>query len=773
MKLDEKKYKILFESSPTATGIGTLDGRVFLVNKAMEKLLGYSMKELKKLNIGDLYADPKDREGVLKLLNKHGFIRDHKVVLKNKNGKLYCVLTNIEKIILGGQPVIVTSHRDMTELNIAETDRYQCEEKFRLLVENLQEGIVLTDDKEYIKFANPAFCEMLQYTEDEIMNLHLFSLMDKSGIEIAKSTIEKCRQNIKNSHYNELIKKDGTRISVYVKKAPVYEGDGNFKGILAAVSDITERIKIMNDFWSSEHNHLQLIELAQEGYWSIGIDGNNTFVNKRMCEMTGYSKEEMIGLPPTKFMSRDNGNKFKEAFLKCRDGVKTSYNSELLHKDGSLIFVNIKISPSFYSDNSFSGAFALINDFTKLRELENEIKNTNRELIQINSYHQIIGKSECLKTILGSLSAIADIDCNVLIEGESGTGKNLIAKALHEISVKKDKPFIVVNCGALPETLLESELFGYVKGAFTGAEKDKPGKFTIAEGGMIFLDEIGEIPLNIQVKLLRIIDEKCFEPIGSNKLIRANVRVITATNKDLRHLVRLGKFRKDLYYRLNIVNLIIPPLRERHEDIILLAKYFLETFNDKYKKNILHISNDFLYFLMSYEFPGNIRELKNIMERAIIFCNDSTLHVENMATEYIDIFNKTFNDEKSKNASLRNRNILVTETIEKNTRESFVESNIIISAIEKCGGNKAMAARMLKIDKTTLWRKIKKYGLDHLLNASLLKRKSLMPQDYNEDEKRTIMEAMNRSDNVISKASKMLNIDRTTLWRKLRKYKLQ
>lgn len=286
------------------------------------------------------------------------------------------------------------------------------------------------------------------------------------------------------------------------------------------------------------------------------------------------------------------------------------------------------------------------------------------------------------------LPDIADSASTVLIEGESGTGKELIARAIHNLSPRKRQPFIAVNCGALPDTLLESELFGYKAGAFTDAKKDKPGRFHLAENGTLFLDEIGDITPAMQVKLLRVIQEKTFEPLGSAKSIEHNVRIIVATNKNLEELVREEKFREDLFYRINVFRIKLPPLRERMEDIPLLCEHFINRFNALQKKNITGISHDAMPVLMRYSYPGNIRELANIIERAFILCKNGFIEKKHLPESLFTAAEKKIDNDDA--TSLKD-----------------MEKTYLLKALEQNGWNCPQTARQLGIHKSTLYRKIK------------------------------------------------------------------
>ncbi|WP_448588009.1 sigma 54-interacting transcriptional regulator [Thermocrinis sp.] len=293
----------------------------------------------------------------------------------------------------------------------------------------------------------------------------------------------------------------------------------------------------------------------------------------------------------------------------------------------------------------------------------------------------LIFKSPAFQKVLELAQTVAEHDTNVLIEGETGTGKNLVAKYIHYISPRRDKPFVKINCSAIPEGLLEAELFGYVKGAFTGAIRDKPGKVELAEGGTLLLDEIGDMPLSLQAKILHLVQEKEFERLGDTKARKANVRIISSTNKNLKDLVQRGLFREDLYYRLSVIKIYIPPLRERMEDIPVLVNHFIQKFSRRYKRKIKGIASEVMRVLLSYPFYGNIRELENIIERAVITAKGALLNLEDLQLD-----------------------VQRTEDLEG-------ERDRIRRVLEQVGGNKTLAAKILGMHRTTLWRKIREIGL--------------------------------------------------------------
>ncbi|MCX7856712.1 MAG: sigma-54 dependent transcriptional regulator [Deltaproteobacteria bacterium] len=325
---------------------------------------------------------------------------------------------------------------------------------------------------------------------------------------------------------------------------------------------------------------------------------------------------------------------------------------------------------------------------------ENLILRT--QLKEKYKFENIIGMSFSMQKVFEMIEKVADTSATVLITGESGVGKELVARAIHYNSSRKDNPLVIVNCGAIPETLLESELFGYEKGAFTGAFSTRIGRFEIANGGTIFLDEIGDMSMNLQVKLLRVLQEREFERVGGNKVIKVDVRIIAATNRNLEQLVKEGKFREDLYYRLNVVQIHIPPLRERKQDIPLLVDHFLKISNSLNNGQIEGVSEEAMALLMEYDYPGNVRELQNIIERIVVIKKRGTIEVEDLPDKLYKPKKPTFEFDLQKGYD-----VLVTE----------FEKNLIMRALSEANGVKSKAAKVLNINRTTLIEKMKRLGI--------------------------------------------------------------
>ena len=352
---------------------------------------------------------------------------------------------------------------------------------------------------------------------------------------------------------------------------------------------------------------------------------------------------------------------------------------ECQHRDRPRQIVNISTWPLLDKQGKFSGVVMIIRDETRISALEQEREERRQ-------FHAMIGKSESMQRVYSLIEQLADFQTTVLVLGESGTGKELVADALHYHGERSSGPLVKVNCAALPENLLESELFGHVKGAFTGAIHDKLGRFQRADGGTIFLDEIGDIPPSVQLRLLRVLQEMEFERVGDSIPVKVDVRVVAATNKDLHEKVKRGEFREDLYYRLKVVEILLPPLRKHTEDIPLLVRHFIERLNKKFDKQIKGVSPEVLEIFMNYSWPGNVRELEHSLEHAFVVCrSNSLISTDNLPHE------------------LHARR---ADQLASSPEAEGDEAGMIQDALKKTGGNKTKAARLLGISRRTIYRKI-------------------------------------------------------------------
>jgi PAS domain S-box-containing protein len=432
-----------------------------------------------------------------------------------------------------------------------------------------------------------------------------------------------------------------------------------------------------------------ILNSIADGVFTTDNDGKITFINKAAEEITGFSSKEAIGHFCFDIFRADicqTRCALKET-LKTKKEI-TNLPVTILNKEGKKMPISISTAVLKNEKGQIIGGVETFRDLSTIEELK-------KELSQKYTLGDIISKNHKIHEIFNILPDIAESDSTVLVQGASGTGKEIFAKAIHNLSRRKTKPFVKVNCGALPDTLLESELFGYVKGAFTDAKKDKPGRFALANEGTIFLDEVGDMSPSLQVKLLRVLQEKEFEPLGSTSPRKTDVRIVAATNKDLSRLVNESKFRDDLFYRLNVVKIELPLLRERREDIPLLIDAFVQKFNAKMGKQLTGVSDEVMRTLMRYDYPGNVRELENIIEHAFVLCKGNRID--------LDCLPKEFAEDQGE--------ITAFTPSKEETPFQKAESEIIERTLKKYGGNRVKTAKELGLDRTTLWRKIKKYRL--------------------------------------------------------------
>jgi len=432
-----------------------------------------------------------------------------------------------------------------------------------------------------------------------------------------------------------------------------------------------------------------ILNSIADGVFTTDNDGRITFMNKAAEEITGFSNKEAIG--------HHCFDVFRADICQSRCALKETLKTKkeiinlpatILKKGGQEVPISVSTAVLRNERRQIIGGVETFRDLSAIEELK-------KELSQKYTLGDIISKNHLMHDLFNILPNIAESESTVLVQGASGTGKELFAKAIHNLSQRKAKPFIKVNCGALPDTLLESELFGYVKGAFTDAKKDKPGRFAVANGGTIFLDEVGDMSPSLQVKLLRVLQEKEYEPLGATDPRRTDVRIIAATNKDLSTLVKEARFRDDLYYRLNVVKIDLPPLSQRREDIPILIDAFIQKFNAKMGKQITGVSDQVLRLLLNHDFPGNVRELENIIEHAFVLCGGNRIDLNCLPKELTE-----GQEEMPPSSPLREE-----------TPFRKAEAEIIERTLKKYGGNRAKAARELGIERTTLWRKIRKYRL--------------------------------------------------------------
>ncbi len=435
-----------------------------------------------------------------------------------------------------------------------------------------------------------------------------------------------------------------------------------------------------------------ILDSIADGVFTVDTDWKITSFNRAAEKITGVKKEDAIG--------RYCWEVFKASICEKECSLKSTIKTKKAIINQHIFIVNSKgdrvpvsISTAILKDEKGNvvGGVETFRDLSVIEELRKELANHH-------TFLDIITKNQEMRRLFGMLELVAGSDTTVLLEGESGTGKELFARAIHSLSHRKNGPMVTVNCGALPDTLLESELFGYKAGAFTDAKRDKPGRLAMAEKGTLFLDEIGDISPMLQMRLLRVLQDKVYEPLGSTKSEKADVRILAATNKNLLKMVNEGAFRDDLYYRINIVKLVLPPLRKRREDIPLLAEHFLRKYGSFQDKEIQGLSHEAMKVLMSYDFPGNVRELENIIEYATVVCKNHLVEV----THLPETLQRPRAGPVPTPPLKSDVNGLSMDELEK---------NFIYEALRKNNWSRKRAAAQMGIHPSTLWRKMKRLNI--------------------------------------------------------------
>jgi len=428
-----------------------------------------------------------------------------------------------------------------------------------------------------------------------------------------------------------------------------------------------------------------IFDSIEEGVFTVDLNWRITSFNRAAEKITGVPKMEALGRPCLEVFSTDicqNNCAIRKALKENRP----VFNLPVYMNRSDSQRIPIAVNATILRDDKgrMIGGVETFRDLSHLSELQ-------RSFQEPRVFEKMVSKNNRMLEIFSTLKRVADSDCIVLIEGATGTGKELLAKAVHKHSPQKNGPFVPVNCGALPDTLVESELFGYKAGAFTDAKMDKPGRFARAQNGTIFLDEIGDIPHSLQVRLLRVLEDGSYEPLGSVRPAKTNARVVVASHRKLDRLVEEGKFREDLFFRVNVIKLTLPPLSERKEDIPVLAEYFIQRFGRKKKKRILGLTQEAMAALMRYDWPGNIRELENAIEHAFVLCEDEKIGLRHLPDTVLADIHVAIWDAP---ATLKE-----------------IEKQAILRALQRNNWKKLVTARELGINKNTLRRKIVRYGL--------------------------------------------------------------
>jgi two-component system, NtrC family, response regulator AtoC len=446
-----------------------------------------------------------------------------------------------------------------------------------------------------------------------------------------------------------------------------------------------------------------LLDEIPLGIAVLSMDREIVVINRAMEVLTGFSQRDVRGIPCT-YILRSNLCATECPLARNQDFSETSCGEgDIVNQDHQKIPVRMTFS-------AIRDPAGKITAFLETLEDLRSLKQSGGKMPPAYGFGQLVGRSLQMERVFQILPMIAQSDSSVLVTGETGTGKDLLAETMHQSSERARFPFIKVNCGALPETLMESELFGHQKGAFTGAVENKPGRFRLAHNGTLYLTEIGDLPLSLQVKLLTFLDDKVIYPLGSTKGFRANVRVMAATHRNLEQMVRAGLFREDLLFRLNVVRLHLPPLRERGDDVRLLLDHFLHAFIATFKKPVKGLSSKTLQILSEYSYPGNVRELKNIVEYVLNVCQDDQIQPKHLPA-YLTVSRAPAGGQEREPGEVPQGFCQVLAENRWDPDLPAMEHRLIMEALAKASGRRSKAAGLLGWGRSTLWRKMKRYGI--------------------------------------------------------------
>ncbi|MCK4787631.1 MAG: PAS domain S-box protein, partial [Desulfobacteraceae bacterium] len=637
LRASEEKFRRLVEEMND--GYCVLQGsKVVFANARSAEVFGYEQEEVMGKTVQELLpAEIVDELSKMRAKRQRGEAvpQHYETILVGKEGTTRPVELGTRVIeyagIIGYQGII----RDITERKVKQKE-------YQSIIHTTTDGFWIVDNKGRFLDVNNAYCALTGYSREELLNM---SIPDIEAVETLEYTDRHIQQIIKTGHARFETRhrcKDGRILDIEISTTYAGAGDDRF---FVFARDITERKRAEETLKQSAKNYRDLFNNATDAIYIQDKEGHFLNVNQGAVDMYDYPKEFFIGKTP-EFLSAPGKNDMKKIIEFVQDafsGKPRQYDFWGIRKSGEVFPKIVRSQKGIYLDKEAVITFAL--DITERKKAEEKLKNTLAELQKLkdqiekeniylkeeikleHNFGEIVGQSNSLKKMFNQVELVSRTDTSVLILGETGTGKELVARAIHGLSNRKDRPLVKVNCSALPKELIESELFGHVKGAFTGAIERKIGRFELADKGTIFLDEIVDLPLNLQSRLLRVLQENEFERIGSSTTIKVDVRVIAATNRNLEKLVLDGEFRQDLYYRLNVFPITCPSLRERNDDIPFLVNHFVNKYSPKMGKRIKTVPQNVIKSLQNYHWPGNVRELENVIERAMVINQGDRLHI--------------------------------------------------------------------------------------------------------------------------------------------------
>jgi len=699
LRASERRLRSVFQAASSVAFVTTdlqgVDAHILDFSPGAERIFGYSREEVVGQPLAILHV-PEDVElfpKVIEAVRRRGKGLTDEVQLVRKSGQRFPALLTVLPMRddAGDMVGLLGVSIDITERKAAEADlRLQS-----TILARISDVVIATDLERRITFVNEKVCEALRRSREELVGQSVELLGEvPGGGATQREIIERTR--IDGAWQGEVVNvtADGQEVILDCRTQLLRNDAGQPIGIVGVSTDVTDRKRAEKALRESEARFRSLFEHAPLGYQSLGADGRIVHVNRAWLDTLGYERQdEVVGRSLGDFLAPDEASHFAAAYARFAEaGAVHSVEWEMLRKDGTRIVALLNGRAVEDAEGRFQNMHCTVQDITARKRAERNLARRAEILSrQVQERYDMVGESPPMQALYEFIHKAAPTEAGVFICGESGVGKEMVARAVHNNSHRSHGPLEIVNCGAIPVGLLDSELFGHVRGAFTGAVADKPGRFELADGGTLFLDEITTMPLECQAKLLRVIEEGKVRRIGATRDRAVSVRLMAATNSDPAQAVAAGILREDLFYRLDRLRVVVPPLRQRADDIPLLAEHFLEVCSASLKGKVNSFDPEVHEVFRAYRWPGNVRELRNVVERMVILADGPELGLDLVP-----------GDLRRAADSPKDHDV---QSLDEIARQQ------IVRALDEADGNKSRAARILGIDRSTLYAKLRHYGM--------------------------------------------------------------